>query len=125
MSLKKLFIAAVATVAISTATLSAQEGKRGGFSPEQRIERLETAVGKLTDEQKTKIKDIYAKSTEKMQALPEGDRREKGMELMRESQKEVRAVLTADQQKKFDEMPQMGRGQGGGGGGERKKKQEN
>ncbi|HEY1109365.1 MAG TPA: hypothetical protein VGE76_12050 [Opitutaceae bacterium] len=124
MSLKKLFIAAVATVAISTATLSAQEGKRGGFSPEQRIERLEQAVGSLTADQKTKIKAIYAKSTEKMQALPEGDRREKGMEIMRESQKEVRAVLTAEQQAKFDAMPQGGRGQGGGGG-ERKKKQEN
>ncbi len=120
MSLKKLFIAMVATVAISTATLPAQDGKRGAFSPEQRIERLETAVGKLTDEQKTKIKAIYAKSTEKMQALPEGDRREKGMEIMRESQKEVRAVLTAEQQKKFDEMPQMGRGQGGGGGNRKK-----
>lgn len=125
MSLKKLFIAAVATVAISTATLSAQEGKRGGgFSPEQRIERLEQAVGSLTADQKTKIKAIYAKSTEKIQAVPEGERREKMMEIMRESQKEVRAVLTAEQQAKFDAMPQGGRGQGGGGG-ERKKKQEN
>lgn len=122
MSLKKLFIAAVATVAISTATLSAQEGKRGGFSPEQRIERLETAVGKLTADQKAKITAIYAKSAEKMQAVPEDQRREKMGEIMRESQKEVRAVLTAEQQAKFDAMPQMGRGQGGG---ERKKKQEN
>ncbi|HEY1111691.1 MAG TPA: hypothetical protein VGE76_23755 [Opitutaceae bacterium] len=121
MSLKKLFIAMVATVAISTATLSAQEGKRGMPSTEERIERLETAVGKLTDEQKSKIKAIYAKVTEKMQGLSQEERREKMMEIMRDSQKEIRAVLTAEQQAKFDAMPQMGRGQGGGG--ERKKKQ--
>lgn len=121
MSLKKLFIAMVATVAISTATLSAQEGKRGMPSTEERIERLETAVGKLTDEQKSKIKAIYAKVTEKMQGLSQEERREKMMEIMRDSQKEIRGVLTTEQQAKFDAMPQMGRGQGGGG--ERKKKQ--
>ena len=47
------------------------------------------------------------------------------MELMRESGRAVRAVLTAEQQKKYDEMmAQMGQGRGGpggGGGGGRKK----
>ena len=86
----------------------------------QRIERLEEAVGKLTDDQKAKIKDIYAKTSEKMQALSDDERREKGMELMRESGRAVRAVLTEEQQKKYDEMmAQMGQGRGapGGGGG--------
>ncbi|MFM1749520.1 MAG: hypothetical protein RLZZ188_3186 [Verrucomicrobiota bacterium] len=98
---------------------------RGMMSAEQRIERLEEAVGKLTDDQKAKIKDIYAKSAEKMQGLSDDERREKGMELMRESGRAVRAVLTAEQQKKYDEMmAQMGQGRGGpggGGGGGRKK----
>ena len=58
---------------------------RGMMSAEQRIERLEEAVGKLTDDQKAKIKDIYAKSAEKMQGLSDDERREKGMELMREA----------------------------------------
>jgi Spy/CpxP family protein refolding chaperone len=98
-------------------------GGRGMMSAEQRIERLEEAVGKLTDDQKAKIKDIYAKTSEKMQGLSDDERREKGMELMRESGRAVRAVLTEEQQKKYDEMmAQMGQGRGGpGGGGGRKK----
>ncbi len=97
-------------------------GGRGMMSAEQRIERLEEAVGKLTDAQKAKIKDIYAKTSEKMQALSDDERREKGMELMRDSGRAVRAVLTEEQQKKYDEMmAQMGQGRGGpGGGGGRK-----
>jgi len=92
-------------------------GGRGMMSAEQRIERLEEAVGKLTDDQKAKIKDIYAKTSEKMQALSDDERREKGMELMRESGRAVRAVLTEEQQKKYDEMmAQMGQGRGGPGG---------
>ncbi len=88
---------------------------------EQRIERLETAVGSLTAEQKKKILDIYAKLSEKVAAMPQEERRAKMMEVFAASQKEVRAVLTPEQAKKFDDMPQMGRG-GSGGGGERKKK---
>jgi Spy/CpxP family protein refolding chaperone len=39
------------------------------------------------------------------------------MELMRESGRAVRAVLTEEQQKKYDEMmAQMGQGRGGPGG---------
>lgn len=92
-------------------------GGRGMMSAEQRIERLEEAVGKLTDDQKAKIKDIYAKTSEKMQGLSDDERREKGMELMRESGRAVRAVLTEEQQKKYDEMmAQMGQGRGGPGG---------
>ena len=90
-------------------------GGRGMMSAEQRIERLEEAVGKLTDAQKAKIKDIYAKTSEKMQALSDDERREKGMELMRDSGRAVRAVLTEEQQKKYDEMMAQMR-QGGGGG---------
>ena len=42
--------------------------------------------------------------------IVEGDareRREKGMEIMQATRKEVRAVLTADQQKKFDDATKM------------------
>ena len=126
MNVRTFLLTALATAAIaSTTTLQAQDDKkgrgRGMMSPEQRIERLEQAVGSLTEDQKTKIKAIYAKSAEKMQALPQEERREKGMEIMEASRKEVRAVLTAEQQKKFDDMPQGGPGGGAGGG--RKKNQ--
>ena len=126
-----LRFAALAVVA-ALPLLNAQDAKkgrgpgggRGMMSAEQRIERLEEAVGKLTDDQKAKIKDVYAKSAEKMQGLSDDERREKGMEIMRESGRAVRAVLTEEQQKKYDEMmAQMAQGRGGpgGGGGGRKK----
>jgi Spy/CpxP family protein refolding chaperone len=109
----KVLIAAVA-LSVATAPLTqAQEKKgRGNMSPEQRIERLETAVGTLTAEQKKKITDIYTKASEKAREAA-GDREKMG-EIMQAAGKEVRAVLTPDQQKKFDEMPQGGRGGGGG-----------
>lgn len=121
MNLRKLILTGVAAAAIlGTSALQAQDqkkgGGRGGMTPEQRIERLEQAVGTLTAEQKSKITAIYAKASEKIQALPQEERREKAMEIYQASAKEVRAVLTPEQQKKFDEMPQGGRGSGGGGG---------
>jgi Spy/CpxP family protein refolding chaperone len=120
MNIRKLFISAVAVAALSTSAVQAQEKKgRGPQTPEQQIERLEGAVGSLSADQKAKLKDIYAKAAEKMQAIPQEERREKMGEMMQATRKEVRAVLTAEQQKKFDEMP-AGRGQGGG-----KKKKDN
>ena len=46
----------------------------GPQTPEQQIERLEGAVGSLSAEQKAKLKDIYAKASEKMQAIPQEQR---------------------------------------------------
>lgn len=122
MNIRKFLVSAIAVGALaSTTLLQAQEqkkgkggGGRGGMgSPEQMVQRLDEAV-QLTAEQKTKITAIYAKSREKMQALPEDQRMEKGREIMASIRTEVRAVLTAEQQKKFDEMT-PGRGQGGQG----------
>ncbi len=110
MNTRKSLICAVALFAIaSTSLVCAQEKKgRGAQTPEQRIERIEQAVGTLTAEQKKKITDIYAKSAEKMRDATQENRGE----IMQAIGKEVRAVLTPEQQKKFDEMP-TGRGQGG------------
>ena len=80
------------------------------MTTEQRITRLEDAVGKLTDDQKTKITAIYDKLAKDMAAVAPEDRRTKGMELNQAAQKDVRALLTADQQTKFDAMPPPGRG---------------
>ncbi len=84
------------------------------MTPEQQIERIEQAVGTLTADQKSKITAIIAKGREDMAAAPKEERKEKGMAL----QKNIRAVLTPEQQKKFDEMPPMT-----GGGGKKKKDQ--
>ena len=90
-------------------------GGRGQMSPEQQIARLEEAVGTLTAEQKTKITAVYEKAAKDMQAVPQEERRAKMQEMMAATRKEVRALLTPDQQKKFDDMPAPGRGGGGGG----------
>ncbi len=115
-SLARLLLVAALAGAFFTSAASAQEqrkGRGGMMDPEQRIERLEQAVGTLSTEQKTKIKEVYAQSAEKMRNLPEDQRREKMMEMMQEAGRQVRAVLTAEQQKKYDEMMAQMR-QGGG-----------
>ena len=123
-TVSRLLLAAALSGAFLTVTAPAQEqrkGRGGMMDPEQRIERLEQAVGSLSGEQKAKIKEVYAQSAEKMRNLPEDQRREKMMEVMQESGRQVRAVLTAEQQKKYDEMMAQMRQGGGGGGGERRK----
>jgi Spy/CpxP family protein refolding chaperone len=85
------------------------------MNPEQQIARLEEAVGKLSDDQKTKITALYAKQREKMrgmrddQSAPE-DRRAKMEEMMKSMRAEIRALLTPEQQAKFDAMPPPGPG---------------
>lgn len=100
-------------------------GGRGGRGGMVTVEAVETAVGKLTDDQKTKITGILDKLRTDVQALSQEDRRTKGMELRTAAMKEVRALLTAEQQTKFDAMPQGGgggrRGGAGGAGGGGKK----
>lgn len=117
----RLLPVATLAAALFSSSLAAQEPRkgRGGMgSPEQRIERLEEAVGALTAEQKEKIKAIYTKSAEQVRALPEDERRGKMMEIMQDSGRQVRAVLNAEQQQKYDEM--MARMRQGGG--ERRRK---
>lgn len=103
----------LAALAISTAafvsTGSAQEqkkGRGGGMT----VERLEQAVGSLSAEQKTKIEGIIAKAREAMQGA-QGDQ-EKMREVMTKQRADIRAVLTPEQQKKYDDMPQGGKGGG-------------
>jgi len=90
------------------------------MSAEERVAQLDKALS-LTDEQKTKIKDIYAKAGEQMREAFRGggggDReaaRSKMMEAMRKTREDVRALLTDEQKKKFDELPQRGGGEKGG-----------
>jgi Spy/CpxP family protein refolding chaperone len=108
-----LLVAALSGAFLTTSAQEQRKGRGGMMDPEQRIERLEQALGALSAEQKAKIKAVYAQSAEKMRTLPEDERREKMMEMMQEAGRQVRAVLTADQQKKYDEMMAQMR-QGGG-----------
>ena len=128
MNLRKLLVLFAALAALfSTTLLQAQDEKKGrggrGGGMMMTVERLEEAVGKLSAEQKTKIEAILAKVREQMQGLQNAsqeDRQAKMREIMQSSRTEIRAVLTPEQAKKYDEMAAQGRGQGGGG---RKKNQ--
>ncbi|HVS51693.1 MAG TPA: hypothetical protein VHD62_05005 [Opitutaceae bacterium] len=101
-------------------------GRRGGGRGGLTIEAVENAVGKLTDDQKTKITAILDKAQKDRQALFSGGQpdRAKMQELNDQMRKDIRAVLTDEQAKKFDAMPQGGpggrRGGGGGPGGKKK-----
>ena len=90
------------------------------MTPEARVAAIEEAVGTLSAEQKTKITAIVAKQQKDMMALGQDATREQRMELGTAANKEIRALLTAEQQPKFDAMPAPGRGGPGGGGGKKK-----
>lgn len=94
-------------------------GRGGRMTPEQQVERLDKALT-LTAEQKTKITAIYKEQAAAMEAIPAEERREKMMEMGKATREKVRATLTPEQMKKFDDMPQMGGGRGGPGGAPKK-----
>ena len=115
-----LLTALTLAVMASVSVLRAQEGERKGpppgqrgpgrmLDPEQRIEHLDKALS-LTADQKTRIRAIYAQTREEIEALAPEDRRAKGREILEGTRDQVRATLTADQQKKFDAMPRPGMG---------------
>jgi len=86
------------------------------MDPEKRIEQLDKALS-LTADQKAKIRDIYVKAREEAvkareeaKDLAPEERRAKMMEMIKAIQDQVRAVLTPDQQTKFDALPKPGPG---------------
>ena len=110
--MKNIIKMTIAALAISAAafvsTASAQEGKKGkGKGGGMSVDRIEQAVGTLSADQKTKIEAIIAKGREDAQGA-QGDQG-KMREIMTKQRADIRAVLTPDQQKKFDEMPQGGK----------------
>jgi Spy/CpxP family protein refolding chaperone len=109
--IKVLFSVLALGLVASVTTLRAQDGEKKGKGKGGgmlTVERVEQAVGTLTADQKTKIGDILSKAQKDVQAAP--DDRAKAREIMTAARKDVRAVLTADQQAKFDEMPMGGKG---------------
>jgi protein CpxP len=84
------------------------DGRRGP-NPEERLKRMTEALS-LTADQQTQIKGFMESEKTKMDALRndtsvEGDaKREKGMQIRKDTQASIRGVLTADQQTKFDKM---------------------
>ena len=100
-SLKAILTAIALSVAF-TAPMQAQQ-KKGGMTPEQTVERIEQAVGSLTQAQKDKIMAIASKTQEAMKGVPKEERKEKGAEMQKKQREDIRAVLTPEQAKKYDE----------------------
>jgi periplasmic protein CpxP/Spy len=91
------------------------------FDPEKRTEMM-TKQLKLTSDQQPKVLDILKSEQSQMESLrsdtstSQDDRRSKMMDIRKTSNGQIRALLTADQQKKFDAM-EARRGQWGNHGG--------
>lgn len=90
------------------------------FDPEKRTEML-TKQLKLTSDQQPKVLDILKSEQSQMQGLwsdnstaPE-DRRSKMMDIHKTSNDQIRALLTPDQQKKFDAIQTRHENHMGGG----------
>ncbi|MDE3053123.1 MAG: hypothetical protein KGL38_14570 [Gemmatimonadota bacterium] len=115
------------TASVAAAQGGAMGGGRGRGSMIDRLLTQPTAITLTADQQK-KVDSLKAAETEEMGKLREemqnSDDRQamfgKMRDLNKKYQDAVRALLTADQQKTFDEnvaaMPQRGRRGGGGGG---------
>jgi Spy/CpxP family protein refolding chaperone len=106
-------------------------GQPGGRpSPDQMVARqLEhlTKALSLTPDQATQIKPILQNQMTQITALrqntetPQSDKREQMMQIHTDAQTKIRAVLTSDQQPKYDallaqQQQRMGRHRGGNGG---------
>lgn len=93
-------------------------GRQGGprMTVDERVTRL-TEQLTLTDEQKPKVKALLedqAKKQAEFRDLPQEDRRAKMQAAREEMTKKMKEILTAEQFKKYEALPQ-GRGQGQGG----------
>jgi periplasmic protein CpxP/Spy len=81
----------------------------GRHDPDQRAEMLSKKLN-LSADQRAKVTDIFKSELAEMQKIhadasaPQQDRRSKMMDAHKSSNDQVRAVLNADQQKKWDEM---------------------
>ena len=110
-ALSALALGVIASIPSLQAQDAPKKGKggRGAMSPDAMVARLDEAVT-LTADQKAKATDIYTKEVADMQALAPEDRRSKGQEIRDAANKDIRALLTPDQQTKFDAMPPPGKG---------------
>jgi Spy/CpxP family protein refolding chaperone len=82
---------------------------RGPQDPAQRTQELTKRL-KLTSDQQTKVQDIFQTERSQMESAHQDssasqqDRRAKMMDIRKNTDSQVRAVLDSNQQKKWDEM---------------------
>lgn len=122
--MKKLLLtlplAVVALLSISSSVIAQDDkpkapGGPGRVDPAERLKMMSEKLG-LNDEQQAKVKDLLAKSGDKMKALREDkalsqeDRRAKMQEIRKDEMEQMRTILTPEQQEKFKAMRPAGRG---------------
>jgi len=117
-------ILAVCAAALTAAPAMAQGGGGGGgrgmMTPDQQVERLDTALT-LTADQKTSIKAILEASMKDQMALrddttlSQDDRMAKQRSIREAQTAKIKAVLTDDQKTKYDAMMAAQRQRGPGG----------
>jgi len=84
-------------------------GREGRMDPSKRAQMLTEQLN-LTKDQQSKVKDILSAQQKQMQSLMQGqsgsreDKRAKFEQMRSETDSQIRAVLTGDQQQKFDTM---------------------
>jgi periplasmic protein CpxP/Spy len=84
-------------------------GREGRMDPSKRAQMLTQRLN-LTEDQQSKVKDIFTAQQKQMQSLmqdssgPHEDKRAKFEQMRSETDSQIRAVLTGDQQQKFDTM---------------------
>ena len=123
----KLFLASI-LITLGTMVANAQPGGmgRGGqrMDPEQMAKRradMMKETVKLTDDQYTKVVELYKAQSEEMQKLFQQGGQQQGREAMEKLQNEqnekLKAILTEEQFKTWTESEQSRRGRMGGPGG--------
>jgi hypothetical protein len=88
---------------------NADQGKKKGFSPQARVERLTTELN-LTDDQKPKVLALFEADAKKYQELRDDSsmsreqRREKMTTIREESDKKLKGILKPDQWEKYQKQ---------------------
>ncbi|RIJ37387.1 Spy/CpxP family protein refolding chaperone [Pontibacter oryzae] len=107
--LRNLFVLSIG-VLLSTGAMAQASGRQGGGMQERAQQQLETYKTELTltDEQVAKLKEINKQNMEEMRALRSSSStdRTKMEEIRKKHQEAIRAILTEEQQAKFDAMQQ-------------------
>jgi len=133
--MKRMLVCALLSLAMACGgtALYAQQGNMGqgggpgaghqmAMSPDQRLQHM-TKMLNLTDDQQQKIKPILDNENQQMQTLRQDttmsreDKMTKMRDMRQSTNDQIKAVLNADQQKKWEEMQsrQMEHGMGHGG----------
>ena len=102
-------LVAYSTMAIAQDAKDGKKTGKRGPSVEQRLDRM-TEELKLTDDQKPKVKAVLEDGAKKRQemfsdsSVPREQRREKMQALMDEESKKLKAILTPEQNEKWEKM---------------------